>query len=220
MKRRIICKLLIEDGLAVKYRRFTESRRIVGDPVSVMRTLEDQTVDEFMICFLGAIDAALVRRMTAGVFCPVSVAGSLRTMDQVDELIHMNGGADKVVVRGDELGRAVAAKYGNQAIIYPVDYRGNVGAVDVPRWAGEVILTSIDRDGTGTGLDLDGLRAVSATTDSPVIVAGGCGKLTHVKEAFAAGASGACVSSMFAFTDKSPIKLRSWLVSEGCNVRA
>ena len=208
-------KLLIEDGVAVKYKRFTESRRVVGDPVSLMKTLEDQTLDEFNITFLGPVDTALVARMTEAAFCPVTAAGSIRSMDTVDTLIR-DCGVDKVVVKDDALGWKVAEKFGAQAVVYPVDYHGLLWPIEPPEWAGELLLTAIDRDGVGAGFDIDAARG---TYTVPVVIAGGCGKLVHVKEAFAAGASGVCISSLFAFSDKSPIKLRSWLASEGCNVR-
>jgi cyclase len=78
------------------------------------------------------------------------------------------------------------------------------------------MLTDVDRDGMGTGFDLEVLKREWSV---PVVLAGGCGKLDHVLQAFNAGADGVAISSMFIFSDKSPIKLRSWLVSEGCNVR-
>lgn len=215
LSQRLIAKLLIEDGVAVKYRRFTEDRRIVGDPVALMKTLEDQVLDEFNITFLGDVDPVLLARMTESAFCPVTVAGSIRTLDTVHRLIR-ECGVEKIVTRRDDLGWDVAAAYGAQAAVFPVDYTGALGGVAVPAWAGEVLLTSIDRDGTGAGFDLDSIRREYKV---PVVVAGGCGKLVHVKEALEAGASGVCVSSMFAFSDKSPVKLRTWLVSQGCDVR-
>lgn len=221
LKRRLIAKLLLEHEpsvgtLAVKYRRFTEQRRIVGDPVSVMRTLSDQTLDEFIICDVGVISPSLVRDMTDLVHTPVTAAGGIHSVWQVDELIR-DCGVDKVVLKDPVVALAVAQKYGQQAVVWPLDYHGTAPQPVIPEWAGEVLLTSIDRDGTGVGFDLDALRYVYKI---PVVIAGGCGRLAHVRDAFAAGADGAVVSSMFAFTDKSPIKLRSWLVSEGAAVRA
>lgn len=216
LKQRLICKLLIENGVAVKYKRFTESRRVVGDPVSLMRTLEDQKLDEFYICFLGAVDTSLVQRMTDNAFCPVTMAGSINDIATVDTLLR-DCGVEKVVIKNDELGWKISARYGNQACVWAVDYTGDAVSVTPPEWAGEILLTSIDRDGMGTGFDLS---ALGRRWTVPVVIAGGCGKLAHVRDALAAGASGVAISSLFAFSDKSPIKLRSWLVSSGCNVRA
>lgn len=216
LKRRIICKLLIENGLLVKYKNFTQSRRIVGNPVSTMKILSDQNLDEFIICDLGVIDPALVREMTADVYTPVTVAGRIKTMDHVDRLIG-DSGADKVVITDAMFAEDVAKKYGNQAVVWDVSYSEDAAFFNVPDCAGEVLLTSVERDGMGVGFDVSALRFPWPV---PVVLAGGCGKLAHVKEAFDAGADGCAISSLFAFTDKSPIKLRSWLVSEGCAVRA
>lgn len=216
LKRRIIMKILIEDGVAIKYKQFTKNRRIAGDPVSVLRIAEHQRLDEFIICDVGVINPALVREMTSELFTPVTAAGGIKTMEQVDELIR-DCGVDKVVIKGEMFAGAVAAKYGNQAVVWDVSYDEDAAFFHVPECAGEVMLTSVDRDGRGTGFDLAALRFPWPV---PVVLAGGCGKLSHVRDAFAAGADGCAVSSMFFFSDKSPIKLRSWLVSEGCQVRA
>lgn len=216
LRRRIIAKLLVENGVLVKYRQFTEGRRIVGDPVSTARILEDQRVDEFYICDIGIIYPALVRAMTDALLTPVTVAGSIRTVDQAMHLIQ-ECGADKVVVRDIQVAEQLARRLGAQSVVWSLDYCGDAPYFDVPDCVGEVILTSVDRDGTGTGLDTAALRFPYRV---PVVIAGGCGRLNHVKQAFDAGADGVAVASMFAFSDKSPVKLRSWLASEGCNVRA
>ena len=215
LKRRIIAKFLIEDGKLVKYKQFTNAKRLAGNPVTTACTYEDLRVDEMYFCDLGVIDPAMIRDVTADVFTPVTVAGSINTLRQVDELIQ-DSGADKVVIKDPRLAEQVAQKYGRQAVVWPIDYH-TLCVEDVPQCAGEVLLTDIDRDGLGKGFELDVLKR---KWDVPVVLAGGCGKLDHVKQAFAAGADGIAISSMFFFSDKSPIKLRSWLVSEGCNVRA
>jgi len=214
LKRRIIAKFLIEDGKLVKYKQFTQARRTAGNAVSTARTYEDLRVDEMYFCDLGVIDPAMIRAVTADVFTPVTVAGSIHSMRQVDELIQ-DSGADKVVILHRALAEAVAQKYGQQAVVWPIDYHTKC-VEDVPDCAGEVLLTDIDRDGMGKGFDLDVLKK---RWDVPVIIAGGCGKLDHALQAFNAGADAVAISSMFFFTDKSPIKLRSWLASEGANVR-
>ena len=215
LKRRIIAKFLIEDGRLVKFKQFTNAKRLAGNAVSTARTYEDQCVDEMYFCDLGVIDPAMIRDVTANVFTPVTVAGSIHSMGQVDELIQ-DSGADKVVVKDPRLAEQVAQKYGQQAVVWPIDYH-TLCVEDVPDYAGEVLLTDIDRDGMGKGFDLDVLKR---RWNVPVVIAGGCGKLDHVKQALNAGANGVAISSMFFFTDKSPIKLRSWLVSEGATVRA
>ena len=85
---------------------------------------------------------------------------------------------------------------------------------------GEIMLTSIDRDGTMGGYDLELLSRLDEKLDLPIIVSGGCGGLWHCIDAFSRGASAVAISSLFLFTDHSPIKLRSRLFSNGINVRA
>ena len=215
LKRRIIAKFLIEDGKLVKYKQFTNARRTAGNPVTTARLYNDLDVDEMYFCDLGVIDPAMIRDVTDNVFAPVTVAGSIHSMPQVDELIR-DCGADKVVIKTPRLAEQVAQKYGRQAVVWPIDYH-TLCVEDVPDCAGEVLLTDIDRDGMGKGFDLD---VLNRQWDVPVVIAGGCGKLNHALQAFNAGADGIAISSMFFFTDKSPIKLRSWLVSEGATVRA
>ena len=100
-------------------------------------------------------------------------------------------------------------------------------ALDPVEWAlrcedlhcGEVLLGSIDRDGTMSGYDLDVIHKAARALSVPLIVSGGCGSLQHAIDALEAGASAVAISSMFLFTDHSPIKLRSHLASRGLDVR-
>lgn len=216
LKQRLIAKTLISPGgITVKYRMFTEQMRVVGDPETVVRTLDDANVDEHYLCFLGAVDVELVRRITQRVFTPVTVAGSICDIATVDELI-TGCGVEKIVTRHETTGERAAGVYGRQAICWPYDYEGDGAQVPVPEWAGEVIATSIDRDGMGEGLDIGVLRF---PWELPVVIAGGVGKLSHVKQAFDADASGVCVSSMWAFSSRGPVQTRAWLTTQGSNVR-
>jgi|APGre2960657505_1045072.scaffolds.fasta_scaffold16614_2 cyclase len=214
LKRRIIVKFLIENGKLVKYKQFTKHRRLAGNPLSTARIYEDYKLDEMMFCDVGKVDPGLLCDVTDSIFTPASAAGSIKTMAQVDTLIR-TAGVDKVVVKDEDLGNAIALKYGRQAVVWAIDYKKKC-VQDVPICAGEVLLTCIDRDGMGTGFDLEPLKR---RWKIPVVLNGGCGTLFHVREAFQAGADGVAISSMFFFTDKSPIKLRSWLVSSGCEIR-
>ena len=214
LKKRIIAKLLIEGEQLVKYKRFTESRRLAGNPVSTASTLEDQRVDEFILCSLNTIDPDFIQKITKNLFTPITAAGGIHSLEQVDVLIR-NAGVDKIVTKSPELAEQVAKKYGRQAVVFAIDYYTHM-VCSHPKEIGEVLLTDIDRDGMGKGFDLDVLKR---KWDVPVVLAGGCGKLDHVKQAFNAGADAVAISSMLIFSDKSPIKLRSWLVSEGATVR-
>lgn len=215
LRKRLISKLLVENGQLVKYRQFTRDRRVVGNPVATARTLTDQVVDEFFVCDMGTISPELVHEMVINTMTPVTAAGGIHSYQHAADLIR-HGGADKIVTKDLRVAEKVAGAFGRQSVVWPYDYR-EVFAPFVPDCAGEVVLTSILNDGMYCGLDLDALKR---EWEVPVVIAGGVGKLFHVKQGFDVGADGVCISSMWAFTDKSPVKVRSWLVSEGCNVRA
>jgi cyclase len=158
----------------------------------------------------------------------------------------LRAGADKVsinseAVRRPELVREAARTFGDQCITVSIDYKKispNHAAVfidggrehvalDPVEWAlrcedlhcGEILLGSIDRDGTMSGYDLDTIHKAARALSVPLIVSGGCGSLQHAIDALEAGASAVAISSMFLFTDHSPIKLRSHLASRGLDVR-
>jgi cyclase len=175
---------------------------------------------------------------------PFTVGGGVKTLDDVNMLLR--AGADKVsvnseAVRRPEFVRDAARVFGDQCITVSIDYkkisphhasvfidggREHV-ALDPVEWAlrcedlhcGEVLLGSIDRDGTMSGYDLDVIHKAANALSVPLIVSGGCGSLQHAIDALEAGASAVAISSMFLFTDHSPIKLRSHLASRGLDVR-
>jgi cyclase len=187
----------------------------------------------------------VIERVAREVFMPLSVGGGIRSLDDVNELLR--AGADKVSVTTAPLMdatfvRAAAQRFGDQCITVGVDYRevepgrfrvfshGGTQAHDHDPldWArrmqdsnaGEIVLTSIDRDGTRNGYDCDLLQRAVELLEVPVIASGGAGSLEDCQRALATGVSGIAVSSMFFFTDHSPIKTRSFLRSRGTNVRA
>jgi imidazole glycerol phosphate synthase subunit HisF len=103
-------------------------------------------------------------------------------------------GVDKVVIpSAGTLGEDVATKYGNQAVVYDVSYHGDAVFYDVPDWAGEIMLTSIDRDGARDGYDLELTRAIVHAVSVPVIASGGAGNASHVCDAILAGEADAAL---------------------------
>jgi cyclase len=144
-------------------------------------------------------------------------------------------------VRRPEFVREAARMFGDQCISVSIDYK-RIGshhasvyidsgrehvALDPVEWAlrcedlhcGEILMSSIDRDGTMQGYDLEMIHTLTNRLGVPMIVSGGCGSLQHAIDALEAGASAVAISSMFLFTDHSPIKLRSHLASRGLDVR-
>src|SRR5690348_17242672 len=166
----------------------------------------------------------VVSRTAARVFLPLTVGGGIRSTDDMRRLLL--AGADKcsinsAAVARPDLVQEAAAKFGSQCVVVAVDAKQTGGArwdvfthggrkgtgIDAVAWcqrvaslgAGEILLTSMDRDGTGVGFDLDLLRAVCAAVRVPVIASGGVGSLEHFAAGAQAGATGLLAASVFHF---------------------
>jgi cyclase len=187
----------------------------------------------------------IISRVSEEIFMPFTVGGGVNTLDHVNDLL--KAGADKVSVNTAAIEdpgfiKEAAARFGDQCITVAIDYKvvsagkykvfSHCGQrqtdLDPIEWAlrmedehcGEIILCSIDRDGTMSGYDLEMIHALSERLQVPIIASSGAGSLSDCMAAFETGASAITVSSMFIFTDHSPIKLRSYLSSNHINVRA
>jgi imidazole glycerol-phosphate synthase subunit HisF len=189
----------------------------------------------------------VIRRTAESVFIPFTVGGGVRTID--DFLAILGAGADKVGVntsalREPELIARAADRFGSQCVVVAVDARRrgpDAGAgwevythggrtptgVDALEWAarvealgaGEILLTSMDADGTRDGYDLELIGAVSAAVRIPVIASGGAGRLEHLDEALSAGAHAVLAASIFHFGEVSVPEARSYLAERGHPVR-
>jgi cyclase len=186
-----------------------------------------------------------VAKMSEQIFMPFTVGGGVRTLDHINDLLR--AGADKVsvntlAVRDPGFVKKAAQAFGDQCITVSIDYKevapgvsrvfidgGREKTTENPLEfaqrmqdmnCGEILITSIDKDGTLSGYDVELVARLNEALDIPLVVSGGCGGLQHCIDAFNAGASAVGISSLFLFTDHSPIKLRSHLVSNGINVRA
>lgn len=186
----------------------------------------------------------IVGRMSEEIFMPFTVGGGVKTTEDVNSLLR--AGADKVSINSEAVRRPgfvreAARMFGDQCITVSIDYK-RIGAnhasvhidggrehvaLDPVEWAlrcedlhcGEILMSSIDCDGTMQGYDLEMIHTLTNRLGVPMIVSGGCGSLQHAIDALEAGASAVAISSMFLFTDHSPIKLRSHLASRGLDVR-
>jgi cyclase len=188
----------------------------------------------------------MVRRVADSVFIPFTVGGGIRTVDDMRGLLL--AGADKVsinspAVRTPELISAGAARFGSQCIVVAIDGRRRTGAgnwevyidggrvptgLDVVEWAqraaelgaGEILLTSMDTDGTRAGYDVPLLAAVTEAVNIPVIASGGAGSLEHFYEAFAGGhADAALAASLFHYRELSVGQVKHYLAGRGVPVR-
>lgn len=190
----------------------------------------------------------LVRRVADEVFIPFTVGGGLRTLDDIRWILR--AGADKVslntaAVENPALVAEAAETFGSQCVVVAIDGRRSITSAD-PSWdvythggrrntkrsvvewakevealgAGEILLTSMDRDGTRDGYDIDLTRAVSSVVRIPVIASGGSGKLEHFYEALTAGgASAVLAASLFHYGELSIGDTKSYLKSRGVTVR-
>lgn len=191
------------------------------------------------------VSGSIIERVSEEVFMPFTVGGGLRSLEQIASLLR--SGADKVsitsaAIEQPEFIRKAALRFGDQCIVVGLDYsragdgvprlfsRGGKIATELEpveyalrmqdHHAGEILLCSIDRDGTMSGYDLDLIHELSGKLDIPLIASSGAGSLAHCAEALNAGASAITISSMFLFSDHSPIKVRTFLATNGLPVRS
>lgn len=192
-----------------------------------------------------ATTGAIIERVSEEVFMPFTVGGGVRSLDHISTLLR--SGADKVsitsaAVENPDFVRQAASRFGDQCIVVGLDYAHDAdgrlrlfthggtrptGLDPVEQalrmqdaHAGEILLCSIERDGTMSGYDLDLIHKLADRLDVPLIASSGAGSLQHCHEALDAGASAITISSMFLFSDHSPIKVRTYLSSNGINVRS
>jgi cyclase len=187
----------------------------------------------------------MIEAVADQVFIPLTVGGGVRTVEDVRRLL--NAGADKIsmntaAIQQPNLIRDCSDKFGAQCIVVAIDAKRvgdhwevfthggrNATGLDVVRWAtrvmtlgaGEILLTSMDRDGTGQGFDLELTRAVSESVSIPVIASGGVGCLAHLYEGVTQGAADAVLAaSIFHFGEHTIGEAKAYLSSRGVCVRS
>ena len=249
LSKRIIACLDVRNGQVVKGVHF-EGLRNAGDPAELAARYNQEGIDEVVILDVTAtIEGRRALADTVGavarrIFIPLTVGGGIRSED--DAAAAVDAGADKVSLNtaalvNPDLITTLASRYGSQAVIVAVDAKwvngramvyvrsGQTGtereAVEwareaASRGAGEILLTSIDRDGTRQGFDCRLTAAVSAAVPIPVIASGGAGSLEHFAEVFIGGrADAALAASIFHFSEHSVRKLKELLRGRKIPVR-
>jgi imidazole glycerol-phosphate synthase subunit HisF len=249
LSKRIIACLDVRNGEVVKGVHF-EGLRNAGDPAELAARYNEEGIDEVVILDVTATIenrralADTVGAVAKRIFIPLTVGGGIRS--ESDAAAAVEAGADKVSLNtaallNPALITTLAARYGSQAVIVAIDAKwvGDRAVVYVrsgqsgtereavewareaaDRGAGEILLTSIDRDGTRQGFDCRLTAAVSKAVGIPVIASGGAGSLEHFSEVFIDGcADAALAASIFHFSEHSVKDLKTLLRSRGVPVR-
>jgi len=243
------CNLSVSGGSVVKGVKFKQIRQ-TGDPVELAEEYYRQGADELIFLDITASHERrgsmldVLKRTTENVFIPVTMGGGIRTLEDMQKALH--SGADKVAVntaavKNPELVAKGSARFGGQCIVVAIDAKRNKDSwnvwiyggredtgMDAIEWAkkmenlgaGEIMLTSMDRDGTKEGYDLDLTKTISEELDIPVIASGGVGNLNHIYEAFDKGkADAALAASIFHFGTYTVGDVKKYLESKGVPVR-
>ena len=249
LAKRIIPCLDIDAGRVVKGVKF-EGLRDAGDPVEIARRYDEQGADELVFLDISAShegrDTLLdtVSAVASQVFIPLTVGGGVRSVEDVRRLLH--AGADKVAintaaVQEPGLVSQASQRFGNSCIVVAVDAKRvddhwevfthggrRYTGIDAVAWArqmaeygaGEILLTSMDCDGTKAGFDLELTRAVSEAVPVPVIASGGVGNLEHLLAGVQAGQADAVLAaSIFHFGEYSVRQAKQYLASHNVEVR-
>jgi len=249
LAKRIIPCLDVHDGRTVKGVNFINLRD-AGDAVELGKLYAEQGADELTFLDITATVerretlASLVKRISTHINIPFTIGGGIRTAADVGVLL--NSGADKIsinseVVRNPGIIDELAAEFGSQCVVYSVDVRHNGDFWEVyihggrtptgiqarewiveivNRGAGEVLLTSMDHDGTKGGFAVDFTREITELVNVPVIASGGAGTMAHFAEVLTAGkADAALAASLFHFREIEIPALKAYLRDQNVPVR-
>ncbi len=247
--KRIIPCLDVNNGRVVKGVNFVDLID-AGDPVAVGQAYDKAGADELVFlditasCDNRGTVVDMVRRVAEKVFIPFTVGGGIRTVDDFKAILRE--GADKVSVNSaaimnPHLISEAADKFGSQCVVVAIDAKrtpdgfhifkngGRIDmGIDAVEWAmqaeklgaGEILLTSMDGDGTKAGYDIELTRAIAENVSIPVIASGGAGKLEHFYEALTDGkADAALAASLFHFKELEIREVKEYLKGRGIPVR-
>jgi cyclase len=248
LKVRVIPTLLWKNLGLVKGKGF-DSWRPVGTVLPAVKVYNTREVDELILVDISAtaenrdLDYFEIESLTSECFVPMTIGGGIRDIEQVKKVLR--SGADKVSVNSASYGNLqliedIATKFGSQCVVASVDAiaakkghecvslsgKSRTGkkpedwCVELEkRGAGEILLTSVERDGCMTGYDLDLIKRVAGKVTIPVIASGGAGTYEHLYQAVEAGASAVAAAAMFHFTEQTPLGAKNYLASRGIAVR-
>ncbi|MDA3045700.1 imidazole glycerol phosphate synthase subunit HisF [Campylobacter sp. VBCF_06 NA8] len=247
--KRIIPCLDVQNGRVVKGVNFVNLRD-AGDPVEIAKRYNDEGADELCFLDITAsfenrdTIVHVVESVAKQLFIPLTVGGGIRKIDDISRLLDV--GCDKVSLNSSAIANPglideAAKKFGSQCVVVAIDVK-RIGegynvfvkggredtGLDAYAWAkevqnrgaGEILLTSMDCDGTKNGFDLEVTGKISKMLKIPVIASGGAGNMEHIKEAFECGADAALAASIFHFGEIKIKDLKAYLLQNGIRVRS
>ncbi len=250
LARRVVVCLDVQGGRVVKGEQFVRLRD-VGDPVELATRYEREGADEIVFLDITAtaderatmLDVA--QRTAERLFIPLTLGGGIRSADDVS--LALRAGADKVSINSAAVSRPEvldesATRFGSQCVVASIDAKRDGESwrvytrggrtrteLDAVEWAracaahgaGEILLTSIDRDGTRSGYDLELTRAVVAAVDVPVVASGGAGSASDIREVLRAGSADAALVAGILHDESTTVReIKELLASSGVAVRA
>ncbi|HVJ28401.1 MAG TPA: imidazole glycerol phosphate synthase subunit HisF [Vicinamibacterales bacterium] len=249
LSKRIVACLDVRDGAVVKGVSF-QGLRNAGDPAELARRYNTEGIDELVVLDVTATVegrlalARTIAEVSRELFIPLTVGGGIST--EADAGAVIEAGADKVSINSAALAEpslltSLAKRYGSQAVVVAIDAkraedgwrvytRGGRSATtrEAVEWAreaeargaGEILLTSIDKDGTRSGFDCELTSAVAAAVSIPVIASGGAGTFEHFRDVFTTGgADAALAASVFHFSEHAVSELKTYLAGSGLPIR-
>lgn len=245
---RVIPCLDVNAGRVVKGTKFVDLRD-AGDPVEIAKRYNVEGADELVFLDITAssdkraITLDVVKKTAEQVFIPLTVGGGIRTIEDIRTLL--TAGADKIslntaAVNNPDLISEGSKKFGSQCIVVAIDAKKDGKSwtvythggrtktkLDVIKWAkkvvelgaGEILLTSMDKDGTKDGYDLELMEEITKVVNVPVIASGGAGKKEHFVDVCKKGASAVLAASLFHFKELSISNLKKHMKDNGIVVR-
>jgi imidazole glycerol-phosphate synthase subunit HisF len=246
--KRVIPCLDVAGGRVVKGTGFVDLRD-AGDPIELAQRYDAAGADELVFLDITATHhkrdtvVELARRTADDVFIPFTIGGGIRTVEDAQAVL--DAGSDKVSVNSAAVARPelideLSEQFGAQCVVLAIDAKRNAGAWEVyvaggrtptgrdvvawaregvERGAGEILLTSMDRDGTNAGYDLELTRAVAEAVDVPVIASGGAGELDDLVDALEAGADAVLCASILHYGHHTVAEIKAHLAAAGVPVR-
>ena len=248
LKNRIIPCLDVKNGRVVKGINFVDLKD-AGDPVEQAKIYSDGGADEICFLDITAsnenrdIIYDVVEKTSKKCFVPLTVGGGVRSVEDIKKLL--NCGADKVsintaAVQNEKVVMESSKKFGSQCIVVAIDAKKNgenweifthggrkstgINVIDFALkmekcGAGELLVTSMDKDGTQSGYDIDLMKKISSNVNIPIIASGGVGTLDHLIDGIKSGASAVLAASIFHYGTYSVCEAKKYLASKNIPVR-